>query len=368
MRGRRRERAARVSRATAPLTGLLLLLLLGAARAQEPAPGAPPPQGPLDLRPRWSAGERCEGEARLLLTLKVRLKLEGDPQRPLDRTSEQAQGLLRRWQDEVVEVADERPVQTRRRYSEDYQGTREPGARKMEREDAPLHQRKLLLDRDEQQRPRARVIGEPAVAAELLAQERAGERYEAILPAEPVALGASWTVTDERVSEALGGGLGKGAQGKITCTLRAIDEEPLDKQTPAEPLALIDLVVTASGKQGEEEDAPQIETELSGTLRFSLARHKVVAVELAGTAHLTQVRRDGAITLTLDGKGPLELKKRYWFPERPKKGETSPADEDEGGIEPPRPRGAEDPAAPPGSETPPEAPPKQPPSRDPVPR
>lgn len=339
-----------MSRRARPARGLLTLLLaalpLATAAAQEPPP---PPPGPFDLRPRWSEGERCEGEARLLLKLKVRLKLEGDPQRPLDRTSEQAQALLRRWQDEVLKVEGDRPLETRRRYSEDYEGLREPGARVMERKPAPLHQRKLVLDRDEQQRPRARLVSEPPVEKAVLDEERQGERYEAVLPPEPVAVGASWTIEGQALREALGGGLGEKAEGLITCTLRAVAEEALDEETPKEWLALIDLAVKAAGTQGSEADAPRIETELTGTLRFSLARRKVVALELKGTAHVSQVRRDGAISLTVDGKGPLELTKRYWFPERPKKGDAPPEDP---GMEPPP---AREPGAPPpeGPPTPP---------------
>lgn len=328
-----------MSRSLSALLLALLLLLPCAARGQDaPGKGAPQPGETFDLRPRWTAGERCEGEARLLLTLKMRLQLTGDPQHPLDRTSEQAQALLRRWQDEVVAVADERPIDVRRRYSEDYEGLREPGARAMERTQAPLHQRRVRLDLDEQRLPRARVVGEPAVEAEALAEERPGERYEAVLPREKVAVGHTWTIAGEAMREALGKGLGEDVQGQIVCTLRTTAEAALDEDTPAERLALIDLVVTAAGAKGKEPDAPRIETELKGTLRFSLARRKVVALELDGTARLHQVRREGEVTLDLDGKGPLELKKRYWFPERPRKGEKPPGAAPDPGpeLEPPR--------------------------------
>lgn len=304
---------------------LLLPLLLCAAPVLA--------QERVDLTPRWTQGEKCEAEAKLLVTQKVRLLLTGP--KAMDHTSEQAFALLRRWQDEVAAVDTRgRPIEVRRRYSEDWKGEREPGEQELEREAAPLHQRRIVIDLDDAGERRVKPASDPPIERDALEDERFGERYEEVLPPEPKAIGESWTIEGEQLRAALGKGIGEEAEGQIVCTLKEIKEEALDEHTPAERYAIVTLQVTTTGSMrdggqvappaGQDDDAPRMETELTGALRFSLAKKKIVTVELLGTARLRQTRKEKDAqgkesVLELDGKGPFELKKRFWFPERPKK-------------------------------------------------
>lgn len=271
----------------------------------------------LDLRPHYTRGDRWEGEAELLLLLEVRVAV---PSADLNRTSWQEQRVLRRFRDELSEVEDGRVAEVHRHYLRDVLGARDPGEPTLRRSLGPLHQRRLVLRVDAEGRTRARTQeGSTSVSREAVADVVATERFEVVLPDAPVAVGERWEVDGRRVRRALGPGLGPSPTGTIACTLREVKLEALDDETPAERYALVDLVVEAGGRQSLAPDAPTLRAELRGTLRYSLRRRRVATVELTGTARLRQTRSEGDEVVELEGSGPMELRKRYWFPARPKK-------------------------------------------------
>ncbi len=305
-----------MSRARPPAArcaALLLLLALPAAAQEAPAPER------HDLRPRYAEGERWEAEASLSLLLDLRLSV---PSVDLERTSQQEQRVRRRSQSRVRAARDGAPLEVERRYLEAIVGSRDPGAPRLSRELHPLHQRRLILDLDPRGRLRVRVPKDAPPLAESAAEDEVlTERYEAVLPAEPVAVGERWRIEGERLRRALGPGLGRDPTGAIECTLAAVREEALDEEAEPERYAVVALELAVAGRQGPEPDAPRLETRLRGELYFSLAHRKLAAVTLRGEARLHQTRREEGHVLELEGRGPVEIVKRAWFPERPKRGD-----------------------------------------------
>lgn len=209
-------------------------------------------------------------------------------------------------------------AEVRRQFLAAWTGERDPGAATLSRTLDPIHQRTLRIWRDADGRRRVNPVGDPPLPAEDLDRELPTERYEAVLPEGPVAIGDTWEVSGERLQRALGPGLGENPEGSLAATLREVRNLALDEDTPAEDYAVLALEVSAAGTQGTEEDAPRLEVRMSGELLFSLARGQVAAVSLRGTARLRQTRREGDAVLEVNGEGPVEVKKRFWFPARPK--------------------------------------------------
>lgn len=292
---------------SAPL--LCLLSLLGPASGQEP------PAGTYDLAPRYGQGERLEVEARMDLLLRIRLVAAVAQ---IDRTSEQEQVVVRRYRDEHTQLRDGHVAEVERTFLEAWDGVRLPGAANLTRDLSPLHQRKIVVGLDDDGKRKVRPRGDPPILAELLDDELHTERYEAVLPAEPVAVGATWTIEGDGLRRALGKGLGPRPEGRIACRFVEVREVALDEGAPAERYAVISLDVDAAGDQGTEEDAPRFRAVLAGEVLFALERHKIAKVDLEGEARLRQTRSDGGATVELDGKGPLSIHKRAWFPEKPR--------------------------------------------------
>ncbi len=305
--------------------------LLALVAAAATGPGAA--QETLDLSPRYALGDRCEVEARMDLVLRVRLLA---PSARIDRTSEQEQVVARRYRDELTRVQDGHVAEVERSFAEAWDGLRLPGAPSLTRELSPLHQRRIVVGLDDEGERRVRPKGDPPIPAEVLDEELHTERWEAVLPAEPVAVGAAWTVEGDRLRRAFGKGLGPRPEGQIACRFAEVREVALDEGAAPERYAVIAVKVTAAGQQTDEDDAPRFSTTLSGEVLFSLQRRKVVKVDLEGEARLRQTRRDGETTVELDGKGPLSIRKRAWFPEKPRPSARPPAPE---GLppEPPKP-------------------------------
>lgn len=274
----------------------------------------------FDLAPHYELGDRQESEARLSLLLKIRLQLETHK---IDRTSEQEQVIHRRYRDVLTKVEDGRVAEVERQFVSAWTGLREPGAPSLVRTLDPVHQRKIVIGKDADGKrkvwPRHGDLPRDAIEGEMPT-----ERYEAALPSQPVVIGESWVVEGEPFRRALGQGLGPKPKGRILCKLLEVREEALDALTPAERYAVVSMQVEASGQQGTTEDAPMMETTLKGELRFSLSRHKIATVHLRGEAHLTQTRKEGEAVLQLDGRGPVELKKRMWFPAKPRRPKKKP--------------------------------------------
>lgn len=301
----------------------LLVAALLAAPAAAQAPTPPPPAGAIaqvgstDLTARYVVGDRCEVDARMDLLLKIRLVCAAAH---IDRTSEQAQVIVRRYKDELKAVKDGKVAEVERRFAEAWDGVRLPGAQAVEREQSPLHHRRILIGLDAEGRRRVRPATDPPIPSEALEDELHTERWEAVLPKEPVASGATWKLEGEALARALGKGLGAAPEGKITCRFAGVKKARLDEEGPVEELAVIEVTVDARGKQGEEEDAPLFSASLEGEVLFDLARRKVAKVDLTGEARLRQTRKDGEAVVEVDGRGPLTIAKRTWFPERPKEG------------------------------------------------
>ena len=317
----RRPRGGRATLASGLALAFALALAGGLApwpaRAQEG--GAAPPGGPgeaVDLRPRYAEGDRLEVEARMTLVLRLRLVAASVG---LDRTSEQEQVVLRRYRDRVGACAGERVDQVERRFLEAWDGLRLPGARELERTPSPLHQRRVLVVRDREGRRRARLPEEDRVAVprEVLDDEGFTERWEALLPREPVAPGARWAVDGEALRAALGSGLAR-AEGEATASFVCLARgERLEPGAAPGDYAVVDLRLDVAGPVGDEPDAPRMRAVLTGSLWFDLAARKLAKVHLEGEARLRQTRTEGEATVELDGKGPLVISKRLWFPERP---------------------------------------------------
>jgi hypothetical protein len=294
------------TRALALATPLLLLAAL-AAQAQDGKR--------YDLRPHYKLGDKQEVDARATLLLKIRLVLAA---KNIDRTSEQEQVVQRHYQDTLTKVKDREVNQVERKFSSAWTGTRDPGAPALVRELDPQHQRTIVIGKgsDGKRKVWARhgQIEKGAVSA-----ETPTERYDSALPKARVAIGESWEVTGPDFMRAIGNGLGDDPQGKIVCTLKEIREEVIQDGLPPEPLAFVGLVVEGSARHGKEADAPRMTVLLKGGLRFSLKRHKIVTVELRGEARLRQTRRDKDSVLELEGRGPMSIKKRAWFPAKPRR-------------------------------------------------
>lgn len=311
------------SRAGRPAAALAaLLLLLAPASAQDP------PAGPRDLRPRYAEGDRLEAESRLSLVLDVRLVV---PSARIDYTSQQEQLVLRRHRDQVVRVQDGRPTEVRRAYQDAWSGTRQPGAPDLDLEPEPMHQRRVIVALDDRGRRVVRTPPEdPPLPEGALDDVLLSERYEAVLPAAPVAPGAEWTIEGEALATVLGPQLGDSPAGRIRCAFEGVRELTLDAEEwarlrpgepppPPEPYAVVALDVEASGRQGLEEDAPTMSVRMTGKLFFSLRAARIARLELAGTARLRQTRREGDVVAEVDGSGPVEILKRAWFPARPRR-------------------------------------------------
>lgn len=322
----------RLALVTAATWAALLAAPAAAQAPGSPAPGAIAQVGSTDLTARYTLGDRCEVDARMDLLLKIRLVCEVAH---IDRTSEQAQVVVRRYRDELKEVKDGKVAEVERRFAEAWDGLREPGAQALEREQSPLHHRRILIGLDAEGRRRVRPAAEPPIPTEALEDELHTERWEAILPKDPVASGAGWKLEGEAMARALGKGLGAAPEGKITCRFAGVKEAALDEGGPVERLAVIEVTVDARGKQGEEEDAPTFSATLRGEVLFDLARRKVAKVDLTGEARLRQTRKDGDAVVEIDGRGPLTIAKRTWFPERPKKGDAPPEPREDEGLGPP---------------------------------
>jgi len=246
------------------------------------------------------------------------------PTARIDHTAEQSQAVVRRYRDELVAVRDGKVAEVERYFVQAWEGDRPPGARSMDRTLSPLHQRWVTVGLDDEGervvRPRP---GDPDLPGDLLAEQRHTERMEAVLPEDPVRVGDSWVVDGPRLKRALGEGLGDDLEGEIRCTLTEVRDEVLalegaegeePEEGAPEPLperfAIVHLEVETSGVRGEEDDAPRIRTELSGDVRFSLERQKIATVDLEGTLRLRQTRREDGAVMEIDGKGPIEIRKR----------------------------------------------------------
>lgn len=237
------------------------------------------------------------------------------PSARIDHTTDQEQVVVRRHHDELLAVDGEGEVtEVRRRFVESWEGVREPGAQALERSMSPLHERTITVALDEEGERVAHPPRGVRIPKAVLAEERFNERFEAVLPDEPVAVGASWTVTDERLQQALP--MAKdGSEGQIRCTLTAIREEAIDEDSPPDRYAIVTIKLDVTSKQGDAEDDPTLSFSMQGDLRVSLARRKIVSVDLLGTGRLQQTRREGETVATVDGKGPVEIHKRMWFPD-----------------------------------------------------
>lgn len=294
-------------RAKLALSVCLLALLASPAQAQDP------PQR-YDLRPRYTKGDKQEVEARLSLLLKLRLVLASEG---IDRSSEQEQVVHRHYQDELTKVENRKVAEVQRKFLSAWDGIREPGAPTLSRSMAPVHQRTIVIGKDDEGKrkvwARHGSIDRAAIQGELPT-----ERYESILPKAPVTVGETWEVKDDDFLRAIGRGLGDDPQGSIACTLKEIREDVIQEGALPERIALVTVTVQASATRGTGADAPKLVTQMKGGLRFSLKRHKIVTVDLRGEARLRQTRREGESVLELEGRGPVSIKKRAWFPAKPK--------------------------------------------------
>jgi hypothetical protein len=286
-------------------------LLLAAVLTAAPAAA----QEALDLRPRYTLGDKQETEGRVTVVLDVRMRVEAAN---LDSTSQMEQVTHRRFRDELTKVEGGKTAEVERTFVSAWSGLRDAGAPTLKRDTDSMHRRTIVIRRTPDGKkkvspkrgslPAADIQGEPLT-----------ERYEAALPKEPQAVGASWTVEGKDFVRALGRGLGDKPQGSMRCTLREVAQELVMPKAGLEPVAIIDLEVNASATRGEAADAPQLSAELKGELRFSLKRKKVVAVHLRGQARMRQTRSEEDVVMLLEGQGPMEIRKRTWFPAKPKR-------------------------------------------------
>jgi hypothetical protein len=285
----------------------LVALLPCAVQAQDEAKR-------YDLRPRYTKGDKQEVEARLSLLLKLRLVLASEG---IDRTSEQEQVVHRHYQDVLTKVESKKVAEVERKFLSAWEGIREPGAATLERSMSPMHQRTIVIGKDAKGRrkvwARHGTIDRKAIQSELPT-----ERYEAILPKTPVAVGETWEIKGKDFLRVLGRALGDAPQGSITCTLKEVREDVIQEGEDPEQIAIVDVSIQASATRGTAADAPRLVTQMKGGLRFSLKRHKIVTVDLRGEARLRQTRREGESVLELEGRGPVSIKKRAWFPSKPK--------------------------------------------------
>lgn len=315
--------APRASARPGTILAGLALCLAAAAAAQDAAT--------LDLSPRYAVGDRQETQARVDLLLKLRLRA---PTANIDRTSEQEQVIVRHHKDTLVRVADGKVAEVERQFVEAWDGERLPGAANLSRELSPLHQRRITVGLDAEGKRKVQPVGDPPILEEVLEDELHTERWESVLPKDPVAVGATWTIEGDRLRRALGKGLGASPEGKIACRFAEVREVALDEGAPPARYAVVVVDVDAAGQHGTEEDAPRMRTTLHGEVLFSLDARKVAKVDLEGEARLRQTRRDGEVVVDLDGRGPITIRKRTWFPERPR-GKPAPPPGLPG--EPPRP-------------------------------
>lgn len=322
-------------RAAAALAALLLLLPVGLApvRAQgAPAGDAAAVSTLVDLRPRYTLDEKLEVDARMDLVLAIRVVCEAAK---VDHTGEQTQVIVRRYKDQLVAVKDGKVATVERRFLEAWDGSREPGASALDREPSPLHQRKIVVGLDAEGRRRVRPADDPPIPESALEDELHTERWEAALPPEPVGPGATWKVEGAALKRALGNGLGEAPEGSISCRFVEVRKVALDEGLPGRPHAVIAVVADARGVQGDESDAPRFSTKLEGELFFDLQAKKLAKVSLHGVARLRQTRTDGDAVMEIDGKGPLTIEKRTWFPERPPARRPGAATEPAPATEPP---------------------------------
>jgi hypothetical protein len=300
---------SRTGPSVARASALVLLVLAGVAHAQDEDTKR------YDLRPHYTLGDKQEVEARLSMLLKVRLVLASQG---IDRTSEQEQVIQRHYQDTLAKVVKGKVDQVERKFSSAWTGTRDPGSPSLARELDPQHQRTIVIGRgqDGKRKVWARhgQIDKAAVSGEMPT-----ERYDSALPKTRVAIGETWEVTGPDFQRAIGKGLGHAPKGKISCTFKEITKVSIQGEEAPEPIALVELQVEASARNGTEEDAPRMVINMKGRLRFSLKRHKIVTVDLRGEARLRQTRREGDEVLELDGRGPISIKKRAWFPAKPRR-------------------------------------------------
>lgn len=297
-----------------PLLLPLVLACSSAAWAQEGKAKT------YDLRPHYTLGDRQEVEARLGYVLKVRLTL---PSAKIDQTSEFEQRLLRRYRDRLVKIKASKVAEVRRVFLDDWVGERDHGAHALKRRRSPLHHRRIIIGLDASGKREVRVPkGDPDLAASAAEHELHTERYEALLPRGRVAIGATWKVEGKAFQRAMGPKLGQ--KGGAVCVLKAVKTEALDARTPEDRYAVVQLTVRAgretSSKTEKREEATALSATLKGELRFSLKRRKIVTVKLRGTARLKKTITEAGKTMTLQGKGPIIIRKRAWFPRRPKQG------------------------------------------------
>lgn len=316
------------------VAALLLLLPVGLAPAHgQGTPGDAAAVSTLvDLRPHYTLDDRLEVDARMDLVLAIRVVCEAAK---VDHTGEQTQVIVRRYKDQLVAVKDGKVATVERRFLEAWDGSREPGASTLDREPSPLHQRKIVVGLDAEGKRRVRPADDPPIPESALEDELHTERWEAALPPEPVGPGATWKVEGAALKRALGNGLGEAPEGSITCRFVEVRKVVLDEGLPERPYAVIKVVADARGVQGDEADAPRFSTKLEGELLFDLQARKLARVSLAGEARLRQTRRDGDAVMEIDGKGPLTIEKRTWFPERPPARRPGAATEPPAGTEPP---------------------------------
>jgi hypothetical protein len=287
---------------------VLSLVLLSAAplgQAQDEA---------FELRPRYTAGFEREVDARLTVLLRLRLTL---PSANIDRTSEQEQVARRHFREKVLEASKGALYKVRRRYVSMWEGERPPGASNLQRKLSPLSGKSLEVWWDTKRDKRRARLSNTAhvVPSKLLDAEPLRERWDLVLPKDGVVVGQRWKVKDKDLRRALGPKLAE--SGSLECRLVAVREEAIDKRTPPERYAVVSLKVRTQVK--EKGSGAVFTTQLTGKLRLSLARRQIASIELRGTATLTSTRTEGDHVLTIHGTGPLELRKRVWFPSKPRR-------------------------------------------------
>ena len=316
--------------------GLLLGLLVGLALAQEPT--APQQKKEVfDLSPHYTLGGELEGEATLNLELTVRMQV---PAKNIDHRTLQAQEIVRRFHDTVAGVKEGKIDAVKRLYVDHYERQRMPGSRDYQRLESPLHKRTLAIGLDSEGKRQVTAEGEPALSSRDTQHEVHTERYESVLPTEPVSVGDKWTVTGDRLRRAVGNGFGEKPVGQATCRFVEVKEENLDPELApdAEPqrYAIVQVDLETKARMGPRDEDPDMACHLTGELWFSLAERKLAKVELQGMAHVHSVEREGDVEVKITATGPLKIGKRFWFPRKP---------------EPPQ---QEQPPADPGLPTPPE--------------